>query len=178
MVCQCCGSAHADASTAQPVSCSAASPHYAAMKVTVKILQGSECSMEVPGSSKISEVKNIVEEFLEIAPHAQRLVYKGKTLADETTLDEAGITDGAKIHLMVKKGDITSPSSAASSSKKLESPSAMDFFAQLDSFLSKHLTREQTTKVVSEFRKNCQLMVDSMNFDDIERFAASNFTEF
>lgn len=26
--------------------------------------------------------------------------------------------------------------------------------------------------------QNCQLMMDSMNFDDIERFAASNFTEF
>ncbi|KAK8753154.1 hypothetical protein OTU49_002873 [Cherax quadricarinatus] len=148
------------------------------MKITVKILQGSECTMEVPGSSKISEVKNTVEEFLSVAPHAQRLVYKGKTLADETTLDDSGVTDGAKIHLMVKKGDLASPSSAASSSKRVESPPTVDFFMQLDSFLIKHLTQEQTTKVVSEFRKNCQLMVDSMNFDDIERFAASNFTEF
>ncbi|XP_042227233.1 ubiquitin-like protein 4A [Homarus americanus] len=149
------------------------------MKITVKILQGNECTMEVPGSSRVSKVKIIVNEFLSVAPHAQRLVYKGKTLSDETTLDEAGITDGAKIHLMVKKAEVSSPSSgASSSSKKLESPTTVDFFSQLDTFLSKHLTQEQTTKVVSEFRKNCQLMVDSMNFDDIERFAASNFTEF
>ncbi|XP_071540903.1 ubiquitin-like protein 4A [Panulirus ornatus] len=146
------------------------------MKITVKILQGSECNVEVLETAKVSEVKDIVCENLSVPPSAQRLVYKGKTLSDEITLEEAGITDGAKIHLMGKKGEMASPSGGAGSSKNVAATS--DFFIQLESFLSKHLTQEQTTKVVSEFKKSCQLMVDSMNFDDIERFAASNFTEF
>ncbi|XP_042888021.1 ubiquitin-like protein 4A [Penaeus japonicus] len=148
------------------------------MKVTVKILQGSECSLEVSGTTRIRDLKDKVEIILNVSPSAQRLVFRGKTLTDETSLDEAGITDGAKIHLMVKKGELSSPSLGASSSNSVSSNPTVDFFAQLDTFLRKHLTQEQTTQVVNEFRKNCQLMVDSMNFDDIERFAASNFTEF
>lgn len=72
-------------------------------------------------------------------------------LTDEVALDEAGITDGAKIHLMVKKGEMASPSGGAGSSKNVAS--SPDFFIQLESFLSKHLTQEQTTKVVCEFKK-------------------------
>ncbi|ROT72183.1 ubiquitin-like protein 4A [Penaeus vannamei] len=148
------------------------------MKVTVKILQGSECNLEVSGTTRIRDLKDKVEIILNVSPSAQRLVFRGKTLTDETSLEEAGITDGAKIHLMVKKGELSSPSLGASSSNSVSSNPTVDFFAQLDTFLRKHLTQEQTTQVVNEFRKNCQLMMDSMNFDDIERFAASNFTEF
>lgn len=148
------------------------------MKVTVKILQGSECNLEVSGTTRIRDLKDKVEIILNVSPSAQRLVFRGKTLTDETSLEEAGITDGAKIHLMVKKGELSSPSLGASSSNSVSSNPTVDFFAQLDTFLRKHLTQEQTTQVVIEFRKNCQLMMDSMNFDDIERFAASNFTEF
>ncbi|XP_037802176.1 ubiquitin-like protein 4A [Penaeus monodon] len=148
------------------------------MKVTVKILRGSECSLEVSGTTRIRDLKDKVEIILNVSPSSQRLVFRGKTLTDETSLEEAGITDGAKIYLMVKKGELSSPSLGASSSNSVSSSPTVDFFAQLDTFLRKHLTQEQTTQVVNEFRKNCQLMVDSMNFDDIERFAASNFTEF
>lgn len=84
------------------------------------------------------------------------------TFTDDTSLDEAGIADGAKIHLMMKKGETVSPSGSASSSKNMmsfpaaktsASPPTIDFFAQLDSFLGKHLTQEQTAKVVNEFKK-------------------------
>lgn len=149
------------------------------MRLTVKILQGSECTINVPETTKVGEVKTSVEQALNVSAGSQRLVYKGKTLSDEMNLREVGVTDGGKIHLMVKKGEgVASTPPAPGSSKTPGSPPALDFFVQLDTFLAKHLTQEQTNKVVNEFRKNCQLMVDSMNFEDIERFAASNCTEF
>ncbi|KAG0730003.1 Ubiquitin-like protein 4A [Chionoecetes opilio] len=145
------------------------------MRLTVKILQGSECSVNVSESSKVCEVKACVEQALNVPVSSQRLVYKGKTLSAE----ELGVSDGGKIHLMVKKGEgVTGVPPAPGSSHTPASAPALDFFMQLDSFLGKHLTQEQTDKVVNEFRKNCQLMVDSMNFEDIERFAASNCTKF
>lgn len=74
--------------------------------------------------------------------------------ADEMTLREVGVTEGGKIHLMVKKGEgVANASPAAGSSKTPVSPPALDFFMQLDAFLGKHLTQEQTNKVVNEFRK-------------------------
>ncbi|XP_050729840.1 ubiquitin-like protein 4A [Eriocheir sinensis] len=155
------------------------------MRLTVKILQGGECCVNVPETAKVSEVKTCVEQLLNVQAASQRLVFKGKTLADDMTLTEAGVTEATKIHMMVKKGEgvaatttnSTSPSPASSSKTPAPLP-PLDFFVQLDAFLSKHLTQEQTNKVVNEFRKNCQLMVDSMNFEDIERFAASGCTEF
>ena len=69
------------------------------------------------------------------------------------TIDEAGIIEGAKIHLMVKKSETPSPANSAGSSKNFSPGSTVDFFSQLATFLNKHLTEEQTTKVVSEFRK-------------------------
>lgn len=70
------------------------------------------------------------------------------------SLREVGVTDGGKIHLMVKKGEgVASTPPAPGSSKTLGSPPALDFFVQLDTFLAKHLTQEQTNKVVNEFRK-------------------------
>lgn len=76
------------------------------------------------------------------------------------TLTEAGVTEATKIHMMVKKGEgvaatttnSTSPSPASSSKTPAPLP-PLDFFVQLDAFLSKHLTQEQTNKVVNEFRK-------------------------
>ncbi|CAL4161566.1 unnamed protein product, partial [Meganyctiphanes norvegica] len=100
--------------------------------------------------------------------------------SDEMTLDEAAITEGGKIHLMVKKSDNNPALAASAGVSKVATNSLphVDFFAQLETFLNKHLTNDQTVQVVSEFRKNCLLMMDSMNFDDIERLASSNFTEF
>ncbi|RXG58334.1 hypothetical protein Avbf_08441, partial [Armadillidium vulgare] len=83
---------------------------------------------------------------------------------DEIVLSSIGIGENARIHLMVKKGE--------------SKPSSTNFYVQLDTLLRNHLSHEQTLKVIGEFKKNCQVMIDSMNFDDIERFAASNFTQF
>lgn len=68
------------------------------------------------------------------------------------TLNEAGISDGGKIHLMVKKGEAVQGAGGAGSSKSTPQQQ-FDFFMQLDAFLSKHLTQEQTSLVVSEFKK-------------------------
>lgn len=81
-------------------------------------------------------------------------------ISDDMTLTEAGVTEATKIHMMVKKGEgvaatttnSTSPSPASSSKTPAPLP-PLDFFVQLDTFLSKHLTPEQTNKVVNEFRK-------------------------
>ncbi|MPC33426.1 Ubiquitin-like protein 4A-A [Portunus trituberculatus] len=115
---------------------------------------------EVPETTKVSEVKTSVEHALNVPASSQRLVYKGKTLSDEMSLREVGVTDGGKIHLMVKKGEgVASTPPAPGSSKTPGSPPALDFFVQLDTFLGKHLTQEQTNKVVNEFRKGHMVWV-------------------
>jgi len=145
------------------------------MYITVKILQGKECKLEVTDSTKICDIKERVAQSLNVVPTLQRLVYKGKTLTDTACLHEYNIIDGAKIHLMVRKDGNTNATESLTPTKPTIKP---DFYYDLHVYLRKHLTEEQTTKVISEFRKNYQGMINSMNFDDIERLAANNFTEF
>ncbi|KAL7637136.1 UNVERIFIED_CONTAM: hypothetical protein RMT77_011848 [Armadillidium vulgare] len=134
------------------------------MKIYVKMLQGAEKLYEVNSHTTGAELKQKVAKDLNIDESSQRLVFKGKPVSDEIVLSSIGIGENARIHLMVKKGE--------------SKPSSTNFYVQLDTLLRNHLSHEQTLKVIGEFKKNCQVMIDSMNFDDIERFAASNFTQF
>ncbi|CAL4088004.1 unnamed protein product, partial [Meganyctiphanes norvegica] len=116
------------------------------MNITVKLLQGNECTVEVTGSTKISELKPIIHSLLYVEPNSQRLVYRGKTLTDGMTLEDAGIPEGGKIHLMVKKSvnNPTSVDSKEACNGASNSVPHVDFFAELETNLRKHLTADQT----------------------------------
>ncbi|XP_076033433.1 uncharacterized protein LOC143020689 [Oratosquilla oratoria] len=151
------------------------------MKLNIKILQGGgECSVELPPEAKVSELKEKVSVHLNVDPSVQRLVIKGKTLSDDASLVESNLSDGARLHLVVKKTDASAGGSGfTTKAPPCSTPDYQtDLFVKLEIILKKHLTPEQSAKTVSEFKKNCQALIDGMNFEDMERFAASNFTEF
>ncbi|EEC01592.1 ubiquitin, putative [Ixodes scapularis] len=56
------------------------------MFISVKILQGQECTIEVSASSSISAVKQLVAQELQIPVDQQRLVFRGKTLSAAASL--------------------------------------------------------------------------------------------
>ncbi|XP_074247475.1 ubiquitin-like protein 4A isoform X2 [Saimiri boliviensis] len=53
----------------------------AAMQLTVKALQGRECSLQVPEDELVSTLKQLVSEKLNVPVRQQRLLFKGKALA-------------------------------------------------------------------------------------------------
>ncbi|KAK1892165.1 Ubiquitin-like protein 4A [Dissostichus eleginoides] len=69
------------------------------MILTVKPLQGKECSVQVTEDEKVSTVKELVSERLNIPANQQRLLYKGKALADEHRLCDYSIGPEAKLNL-------------------------------------------------------------------------------
>merc|ERR1719300_854764 len=85
------------------------------MKLTVKILQGVECCVEVTEENTIEDLKSAVEKELNIPAGSQRLILKGKTLQDSTVLREYKIKDGDKVHLSVKNP----PPAAADDSRSI-----------------------------------------------------------
>ena len=68
---------------------------------------------EVDGSLPIVGLKALVCETCEVNAEEQRLLYKGRTLRDEVTLDEAKVVEGAVLHL-VKTASTSSGGSASS----------------------------------------------------------------
>lgn len=71
------------------------------MKLQIKILNGKDCVVDAGPDTTISAVKHLVAAKLGVPAASQRLVYRGKPLADEQTINKAGLADNTKLYLVV-----------------------------------------------------------------------------
>ncbi|KAF6729298.1 Ubiquitin-like protein 4A-A [Oryzias melastigma] len=90
------------------------------MILTVKPLQGKECSVQVTEDEKVSTVKELVSERLNIPANQQRLLYKGKALADEHRLSDYSIGPEAKLNLVIRPAGERSAASAVAGLQQQE----------------------------------------------------------
>ncbi|CAN7942169.1 unnamed protein product [Ixodes pacificus] len=135
------------------------------MFISVKILQGQECTIEVSASSSISAVKQLVAQELQIPVDQQRLVFRGKTLSDGLSLEDYNIEEGNRLHLFVLK---TAEDAALA-------------WDQMRKFLLSQFSPEDAEKVLEEYKKaSCSLHLQdfsraaaSLSLDDIERLASA-----
>lgn len=154
------------------------------MKIFVKKLQGGECQIEVEGDLLVQDLKVKLENQLGVSTSSQTLVYLGKTLTDESSLSNAGLRDGCKLHLITRRVDPLRSATASDANTNARSQTssgdneAEEVFVLLSNILEKHLTPQQSERVLLEFRKNCKQMIDNMNLEDVQRFVDSDFKEF
>ena len=71
------------------------------MLIKVKLLNGQFKNIEVEPTYKVIELKQMLEETEGISPEQQRLIFAGKQLADEKTLQELKIVAGTQISLLL-----------------------------------------------------------------------------
>ncbi|RKP08367.1 hypothetical protein THASP1DRAFT_29824 [Thamnocephalis sphaerospora] len=71
------------------------------MLIKVKTLTGKEIEIDVESADKISRVKERVEEKEGIPPAQQRLIFGGKQMSDEKTLQDYKISGGSVLHLVL-----------------------------------------------------------------------------
>lgn len=145
------------------------------MKVSVKILQGAECNVDVVGADSVDHLKQLVKVQLNISPSDQRLLHKGKTLQDGTLIQEYNLREGDKLHLVVKK-DSSPPATnnTAPSSGCIETqtePAARNVLEQeMQRVLKPHYNSDsEVRKVVAAFVKNIDKKLVTLSLDDIER---------
>jgi len=159
------------------------------MKVSVKILQGAECNVDVVGADSVDHLKELVKVHLNICPSDQRLLHKGKTLQDGTLIQEYNLREGDKLHLVVKKESTPSESnrvvkkeSTPSESKDIKRPLSGCIETQTEPLARSVLETElhkllkpncsndsEVKKLVSAILKNIDRKLSSLSFDDIER---------
>ncbi|CAI0399929.1 unnamed protein product [Linum tenue] len=71
--------------------------------VTVKF-SGRSIPVSVPLDSAIKDLKALLQPLTNVLPRGQKLIFKGKLLADAMTLRESEVTSGAKIMLLASQG--------------------------------------------------------------------------
>ncbi|GAA6090286.1 ubiquitin-like protein 4A [Tachysurus ichikawai] len=147
------------------------------MILTVKPLQGKECNVQVAENEKVSMVKELVFERLNIPPHQQRLLYKGKALADEYRLSDYAIGPEAKLNLVVRPtGErnsraMVSSNSTTSSSSGSSGSTGSGVWQLLFTVLAKHFSPADAAKVQEQLIKDYERSLRQLSLDDIERLA-------
>ncbi|XP_029205684.1 ubiquitin-like protein 4A isoform X1 [Acropora muricata] len=136
------------------------------MYILVKKLNGQEVRLEVSDNDEIALLKREISTKLRIPVAQQRLVFKGKTLADASRLRDHRIVDGSKLHLSVKQETTVG---------NIEDPN--EFNTQLRIFLKRHLNTQDTEKVMAKFKEQFKTWISSLSLDDIERLATIHMKE-
>lgn len=140
------------------------------MILTVKPLQGKECSVQVTEDEKVSKVKELVSERLNIPANQQRLLYKGKALADEHKLSDYCIGPEAKLNLVIRPmGERTGAQGMAASSSGSSSQGRV--WQTVSTILARHFSPADAAKVHEQLIKDYERSLRQLSLDDIERLA-------
>ncbi|CAO1612656.1 unnamed protein product [Jaminaea pallidilutea] len=82
------------------------------MKLTVKSLQGGNFSLEAEPSDTIATVKSKISSEKGHAVEQQKIIYSGKILTDDQTVEQCNVTEKGFLVLMVSKPKAAKPSPA------------------------------------------------------------------
>ena len=76
------------------------------MFITIKTLSGRKLSLDFEPTQKVEEIKSALQEKEGIPGEQIRLIYSGKVLKDELTIQEANINPGTTLMMMMHlRGD-------------------------------------------------------------------------
>ncbi|XP_048837776.1 ubiquitin-like protein 4A [Brienomyrus brachyistius] len=139
------------------------------MILTVKPLQGKECSLQVTEDEKVSTVKELISDRLNIPPGQQRLLYKGKSLADEHRLSDYSIGADAKLNLVVRP---TGERAGTAGGSGGGGGCGGGVWQALSVVLARHFSPTDAAKVQEQVIKDYERSLRQLSLDDIERLAS------
>ena len=82
------------------------------LSLSIKCSNADKANVTIDSSASVLELKGKISEILSVPASQQRLIYKGRVLKDESTLEDYQVCDGHTVH-MVKSA--SAPGSAPSS---------------------------------------------------------------
>lgn len=126
--------------------------------MTIKVLKPSSQFTigGLTGSETVGQLKQrIYQQQSSIPVNRQRLLIKGKVLADQKTLEELSIQEGAVIHLMITAAPASptaAPSSSGLSAEAEQKISSPEFWAALEKTVIEQLGDADAKLVLSKMK--------------------------
>ncbi|KAF6091737.1 ubiquitin like 4A [Phyllostomus discolor] len=160
------------------------------MQLTVKALQGRECSLQVaspdpcsePALSRppplvsedelVSTLKHLVSEKLNVPVRQQRLLFKGKALADGKRLSDYSIGPNSKLNLVVKPLEKVLLEESAVQKLAEASPPCPPAWQLIAKVLARHFSAADANRVLDQLQRDYERSLSRLTLDDIERLAS------
>ncbi|XP_062579316.1 ubiquitin-like protein 4A [Saccostrea cucullata] len=150
------------------------------MHIYVKIFKGNDFQVAVSSSQTVLGLKEILAMQISMPVEEQKLMFKGKALADDKRLSYYNIKEGDRLFLFTKKTEKAGSPSAANVPKfaaDLSNCSTTVLWDKLRVFLQRHFTPQDVEKVLIEFQKNFNSSIQRLSLDDIERLAINKIRQ-
>ncbi|XP_017376273.1 ubiquitin-like protein 4A [Cebus imitator] len=141
----------------------------AAMQLTVKALQGRECSLQVPEDELVSTLKQLVSEKLNVPVRQQRLLFKGKALADGKRLSDYSIGPNSKLNLVVKPLEKVL---LEGTGRRLADSPPPHVWQLISKVLARHFSAADASRVLEQLQRDYERSLSRLTLDDIERLAS------
>ncbi|XP_004405006.1 PREDICTED: ubiquitin-like protein 4A-like [Odobenus rosmarus divergens] len=143
----------------------------AAMQLTVKVLQGRECSLQVSEDEPVTTLKHLVSEKLNIPVCQQRLLFKGKALADGKRLSDYSVGPNSKLNLVVKPLEkVLLEESTARRLAEVPPPST-PAWQLISKVLAHHFSAVDASRVLDQLQRDYERSLNCLTLDDIKRLA-------
>merc|ERR1712159_727741 len=86
------------------------------LNINVQSSTGDKYPLQIAGTATIAELKKQLAEKAQVDANRIRLIYKGRVLKDNTTLDDGAVEDGNTLHMVVVAHSAPSPAPAPAAS--------------------------------------------------------------
>ncbi|KAI2601400.1 UBL4A isoform 2 [Pan troglodytes] len=139
------------------------------MQLTVKALQGRECSLQVPEDELVSTLKQLVSEKLNVPVRQQRLLFKGKALADGKRLSDYSIGPNSKLNLVVKP--LEKVLLEEGEAQRLADSPPPQVWQLISKVLARHFSAADASRVLEQLQRDYERSLSRLTLDDIERWA-------
>uniref|UniRef100_A0A4X2KY03 Ubiquitin-like domain-containing protein n=1 Tax=Vombatus ursinus TaxID=29139 RepID=A0A4X2KY03_VOMUR len=128
------------------------------MWLTVKLLFGRRCLLQVSENEKVFMLKRLVSKQLHVPEEQQRLLFRGQVLADNKCLSDYCIGPNSTLNVILRPLEMS-----------VSLSQSWSLWPQLTQILAKHFSPQDVEKVLSQLKEENKKSFQRMSLDELER---------
>lgn len=120
----------------------------------------------------VSTLKHLVSEKLNVPVRQQRLLFKGKALADGKRLSDYSVGPNSKLNLVVKPLEKVLLEESAARRLAEAPPPPPAAWQLVSKVLGRHFSAADASRVLDQLQRDYERSLSRLTLDDIERLAS------